>query len=348
MTHPQLTGDRGVSAVIIAICAIVIFGIAAYVVDLSALYTERRELQNGADAAALAIATDCAEGDCGDPDATAGVYVDGNAHDGDANVREITFPGTNTVRVVSATADAGPNKDGDASTLDFVFAPIFGNDGQEVSAAAAASWGAPLSGPATLPITFSLCEFDYFMANGGFANYPFDGSEGDPHVIYFHAETGNGNGGGGGNTDPADCSARPGHDSDDDGRLPGGFGWLDHIQCETPLTAGSWVPADPGNGPAHGCLDIEDKIIFIPVFDDISVGYPAPCNGPGGKCYRIHGFAAFYVTGFRFPGNNRTNPAPCTPPDTCLAGYFIEYVFDLPGSDTGGPDLGASIVELTE
>ena len=61
----------GAVAIMVALLAVVIFGIAAYVIDISALYQERRELQNGADAAALAIARDCAMGDCGDDYATA-------------------------------------------------------------------------------------------------------------------------------------------------------------------------------------------------------------------------------------------------------------------------------------
>ncbi|XTR53338.1 pilus assembly protein TadG-related protein [Pseudarthrobacter sp. So.54] len=43
---------------------VVLLGITAIVVDVGMIYAERFELQNGADAAALAIAQDCAVGNC--------------------------------------------------------------------------------------------------------------------------------------------------------------------------------------------------------------------------------------------------------------------------------------------
>ena len=44
---------------------VVLIGVGALVIDSGALYAERRQLQNGADAAALAVAQDCADGHCG-------------------------------------------------------------------------------------------------------------------------------------------------------------------------------------------------------------------------------------------------------------------------------------------
>ena len=107
--------DRGATAIVISICMVVLMLFAAWVIDGSALYQERRELQNGADAAALAIARDCVEGACGDVYGTADTFVDANAGDGDSRIPGggITFPDANSVRVVVRTADAGPNTDGD-------------------------------------------------------------------------------------------------------------------------------------------------------------------------------------------------------------------------------------------
>ena len=56
--------DRGAVLVWVALMLVVLLGIGALVIDVGALYAERRQLQNGADAAALAVAADCAEGDC--------------------------------------------------------------------------------------------------------------------------------------------------------------------------------------------------------------------------------------------------------------------------------------------
>ena len=65
-----------------AILAVVLFGFAALVIDVGALYHERRQLQNGADAGAFAVAQACADGACGTFTADADGFADGNAVDG--------------------------------------------------------------------------------------------------------------------------------------------------------------------------------------------------------------------------------------------------------------------------
>ena len=354
----NLASERGVSVVIVAVCITMLLGIAAFVVDVSVLHQERRELQNGADAAALAVAWDCAiDPDCGDEYTTADTYVDGNASDLDSNVLpgDITYPAANQVRVRATTADSdGFAGDGDSTTVDFFFAPVFGQEGSPVSAEAIAEWGVP-SSAATLPITFSLCEWnEYLAANGGFSQGPpFSGA---PWVLEFLTSNAGGSGGGNsggnsGNTGPGDCAAQAGQDTDGDDRLEGGFGWLDESGCEALIVEGNWVAAKPGNGIPQGCdlsADLLGQTVLIPIFDDVwdNDDGSAPCSGPAGKCYHIYGFAAFYVDGYRFPGEWH-NP-PCNPPKTCLGGYFTKFVFSNTGGTGGGggPDLGAKIVYL--
>lgn len=340
--------DRGATAVLVAFLIVVLVGIAAYVIDVSALHQERRELQNGADAAALAVAWDCAlDANCGDEYATADSYVDANANDLDSNVLpgNITFPAANQVTVKATTADNdGDDVDGDNTTVDFYFAPIFGANGATVSAEATAAWGVPNSAT-TFPITISLCEWDDFLAtNGGFSQGPpFSGA---PWVLEFLTSNNQGNP----NAGPGDCAAVAGQDTDGDNRLEGGFGWLQNSNCEAQITADGWIGSKPGNGVPNGCDlsgDLLGQTIMIPIFDDVwDTKDPgaAPCTGPGDKCYHIYGFAAFYVDGFRFPGNS-TNP-PCNPPKTCLGGYFTNFVFSNPGGTVGGPELGANVVYL--
>ena len=206
------TEERGVTAVIVAICATVLFGIGALVVDVGAGFQEKRELQNGADAAALALAQDCALGNCNNLNTKAVEYANLNAKDGASRATANTIAG-HGVKVVTRTNDAGPNSDGDVNTVDFQLAPVFGGPrGGEVAATATARW-APPAGGSTFPLTFSLCEFNKLVVGGVFSP--------TPQVIYFH-EINSGNAA----ADP--CAAQAGQDYDGDTKLNGGFGWLEN------------------------------------------------------------------------------------------------------------------------
>ena len=50
--------------VLVALLLAVLIGVGALVIDAGTFFAEKRELQNGADAAALAVAADCANGAC--------------------------------------------------------------------------------------------------------------------------------------------------------------------------------------------------------------------------------------------------------------------------------------------
>lgn len=51
--------DEGATIVLVAISMVVLIGFVGLVIDGGVVFDERRHLQNGADAAALAIAEDC-------------------------------------------------------------------------------------------------------------------------------------------------------------------------------------------------------------------------------------------------------------------------------------------------
>ena len=53
--------ERGAVLVFVAVGLVMLLGFTAFTVDFGRIYSERRELQNGADAAALAVAQDEAE-----------------------------------------------------------------------------------------------------------------------------------------------------------------------------------------------------------------------------------------------------------------------------------------------
>jgi Flp pilus assembly protein TadG len=93
MIRRKLRGqhERGVVAVLVAVVlgAGVLMGAAALVVDVGNMYAEHGQLQNGADAAALAVAGACASEGCRDAAAqvrTAQKYANANARDGHTKV----------------------------------------------------------------------------------------------------------------------------------------------------------------------------------------------------------------------------------------------------------------------
>src|SRR5687768_11098375 len=142
----RLRGERGATAVIVALLLVPLLGFAAIAVDVGALYAERARLQTAADAAALAVARDCAVGDCGDMQATAQELVTANVGEGEADEPELgTDPSTVTV--------TGNNP------VEHWFAPVLGHDATQVSATATVAWGAPGGGTAALPLIFSECEW---------------------------------------------------------------------------------------------------------------------------------------------------------------------------------------------
>ena len=231
--------DAGATIVIVSLMMTVVLGMGALVIDVGQLYAERRELQNGADAAALAVAQDCAGGDCRDEATTAGTYADDNAHDGQAAVDEVCGSGPGLTTCATPTEDV-PASDWvkvttitpDDDKVDFTFAPILGHDAGTVDATAVAAWGA--AGRATtLPLTFSECEYIELGGDVGAGIFPTG-----LNYIYFHDTT-----------DAGTCPAGPsGAD------LPGGFGWLDSSDaCGVDVTAEGWVDDKPGNAVPNDC-----------------------------------------------------------------------------------------------
>jgi hypothetical protein len=121
--------DEGVTAVIVAIVMVVLIGFAALVVDLGALYRERRSLQTAADAAALAGVQEL-------PSSTAAAtskarsYVALNAPE--ATDVAVTFPAGDTVKVVI-----------DAPKVGLFFARVWGDSTARIGAKAAARITSP-------------------------------------------------------------------------------------------------------------------------------------------------------------------------------------------------------------
>jgi Putative Flp pilus-assembly TadE/G-like len=348
--------ERGVVAAIVAIFlgTGVLLGIGALVIDVGQIYQERGELQNGADAAALAVAKSCALGAC--TPGVAGQLADGNASSltgGTAGVPLVCGSGSlggcpastgsiedcpppptgaNFVDVYTATQTAS------GSTL---LPPVFATSllgasyqGTTVHACAQAEWGAP-SAATAVALTISACEWDQATQQG--ALFPAGPADTMPAVSFDQVLTLNpGNGTG--------CATEP---SGADG--PGTFGWTADTtgNCTLPVS-GSSFPAGTGPSVSASCQQVlrsaqEDEIpILVPV-------YVSADNAAG--TYVVQGFADFIVTGYNLlPGffaADWLNPAnTCQGTDYCLTGYFVQGVIPATGSLTS-TDLGVSVIDLT-
>lgn len=327
--------ERGAVTLIVAFLLVVLLGFAALAIDVGALYAEKAQLQNGADAAALAIAGDCAAGACGTPTTTASRLANGNANDGSSGVSSITFPQTTTVRVETNSRDATTG----SNSFSLFFARVLGISSADVRASAQASWGPPSTGT-TLPWTMSECVFEKYLTPSQLAQLQSTGNfTGDPvptHILMRYDSNAP--------TYPG-CAAQNGYE-------PGGFGWLTTDSgCSTNISVSAQVNGQPGNhfpnAPACSTVlsTIMDKPVLVPLFNS------ATGNGSNAT-YTLVGFGAFQVTGYRFSGSGGVSDslAPsCTGNCRGIQGFFARFVSLQEGMSIGGglPNFGASVIALT-
>lgn len=341
----QRDRDEGAVLAWVAIMLPVLIGLGALTIDVGALLHEKRQLQNGADAAALAVAQDCAQDACGSPESTAQTYADLNAKDGSAYLAEVC--GRANAGLTSCSA---PNTDGalgwvkvttgsgtsaGPENIDLILTPILNPLLQDkgVRATAVAAWGNP-SSAATLP--FIICQNQYLLSTNQGATLP------SQSVIVLSKAQGGGNT----PTQPADCPSFSGG-----GTAPGNFSWLqvDNTQlCTTNIVLGQGV-ADTGNNNQlnQPCdLDPEDVIgetFAVPMF--------ITTNGRTGNNLRyiVSGFAGFKVTGFRL-GAGWNETAGCVNPPNggnlrFFCGQFVPLVIG-DGEFGGGNDYGVTVIKM--
>ena len=350
----------------------VLTGVAALTVDAGVLYAERRVVQNGADAASLALAQACAHLDtagCSELSPDLADLANLNSPDGLTDIESVcgsTAPFESCgalpanpalvectklppdlpeaakwveVRTRTLSATANPS----------VVTKFFANlsdpsyDGTGVKACARSAWGAPSGGSPTIPVTISACEWNNLTADGtrlippGPYNDPYQSPDPSPGGAYPLP---------GPLTyqkrillhDPTGSTNCPAGPSGAD--LPGGFGWLATASgCSVTVSATGWVNDDPGNSPPSGCdlAPLVGHTAYIPIYQDTN-----GLNGGNGQ-YLLNGVAAFYFTGYSIPSQRpksiATNTRLCTPSQTCIYGWFTTGVMPSGslGSDSGTP-----------
>lgn len=367
----RLRGDEGAVAVIVGLAMVALLGMGTIVIDVGQLYAERRQLQNGADAAVLSVAQDCPTTGCSTDTSTggqAGTKANQNANDGAATVTEICGIDATPFTPVTLTPllpclqnsglgpwDCRPPPGGALSTnyvqvrtetrlsgggsllpptLARVLDPSY--NGTNVRACARASWGSPSGLTSQLPLTISLCEFQQYTALGFAPPPPYPANYDQEQTLYFHSQT----------DDAPPCPAGP---SGSD--LPGGFGWLDtNEDCVATTDTTNWVDDSTGAPAPVECSNAEllamrGTIVYIPIFDATN-----GLNGANGE-YHIGGYAAFYLTGYVFPGSKQksllTGNFPCGGPDHCISGVFTQALTATAGTIGSGPSMGVDVIQMS-
>ncbi len=347
----RMSDEDGVVAVVFAITLVVLVGVGALVVDAGNLYWERRQLQIGAEAGALAAAHDHVVGNgAAAAEASARAYASAN-NVRLAHVADIHMPTTNSVTVEAVTGDL----DG-AGSLTAFLAGVLGFDDYATRASATATWGAAGMPPSVIPLTVSLCDFA-----GAAGTYTPDDLSAIAATLPTVAQLEAAHGGTvtGGQIillhdphDEDDCTVAPGFSGEGETRMPGGFGWLEldtpRSACEVHVTAYEdngefWVPNRTGTYPeGKTCVVAQyQQAPLVPVFTGFA---PPPVNE-----YRLYAPAAFYITGVRIPPGAATPTGmtcPGGPSVWCIQGHFVQKV-DLGASLGTGPDLGVTAIALT-
>ncbi len=357
--------DRGAIAIIVALMMVVLLGMATLVIDVGSLYAERRQLQNGADSAALAVAIDCAKTTCAGSSsafATASRHANANANDGTATVTNVcgTAPGLPACSPAPQVAawDCPPQPaSGPMATAPYVLVrtqtlsngtnvmPPFlarvlvsGYTGTTVKACARAGYGAP-SSATVISATESLCEWNAATSNGtNYAPappYPPNPAASYDRVIYLHTTSKAGS-----------CPAGPsGAD------VSGGFGFLDdpNGNCSTTVSSTGTYGDNTGTSVSQPCKDALTAaqagkyVIYLPVYNSVTG------TGTNGV-YTLKGFAAFVLTGYHLPGFSiaswLTGAVPCSGSDKCISGFFTQGLIPA-GGTVGGVSMGATVIQLT-
>lgn len=357
----RLRDDEGATAILVVIVMVVLIGMGAMVVDVGGLWSERRQLQNGADAGSLAVAQMCAGGDCARYLSEAQTYADANAKDGASNLEEVcgsspdgllpactdppaTTPGgEGWVMVETQTGtNAGPS----VVPSFLAQALVSGYNGETVHASSIANWGAPSGISGGFALTFSECEwlaatndgaqyasYDDLVAH----NWPTDSSGNSlERTIYLH-----------GTQLAGTCPAGPAGSD-----LPGGFGWLDNTAdtCYATTDANNELDVNPGadtSNPCKAALDASlGTAIYLPVFDSTN-----GLNGNNGA-YNVAGYGAFFMTGYYLGAVKRksmvTGTYPCSGNDRCISGFFTQGLVPQGGTVSNDPstNMGATVVGL--
>jgi uncharacterized membrane protein len=253
-------GERGAIAVALALFMPLVFGAAAITIDTTAVWSARQQVATGADAAVIAVAMDCARGNCGDIKATAEAAFWANDEAGKA---ADLGPGEGWISVnghnVSATQKT-------PWLVKHYFAAALGYSTGSLSVQSYAQWAPAVKARTMVPLVISLC--DWATKRGSL-------NSSTPTTIGLTTAPG------------AACSYNG-------ATVPGGSA-LTAIDsgstCRTTSTYNTAVSGLTGELPV-GCTGsylagLVGRDVQIPVWDST-----------GTSSYHVFGYSAFHVTGY--------------------------------------------------
>jgi Flp pilus assembly protein TadG len=330
-------GERGAVSIIVALMLVALLGFGAIAVDVGMLYSERTQLRNGADAAALAIAQKCAknasDADCSATSTLARGLANSNANDGLSNIKSVALnKTTGTVAVTVGAQEAGKTP----NLVSLFLARALGMNTTEVNAPSTVRWGSPVKGSTAFPITVSICQVR--NSTDIMQLLRLHGTGANPSCFYGPSGAAVEGGFGGLKQDPGRCGA-----------------FID--------LAKSMANGDTGNNPPPNCeatlnswaADMnagKDVIILLPIFNKVT--------GTGNNAvFGLTTFAAFKVAGWKvgntglpYTFRNRSPDVPaaleCKEPCRGIIGTFVKYV-SLADGYTLGPvnSDGATVVAFS-
>jgi Putative Flp pilus-assembly TadE/G-like len=266
----RLREERGGIAVMLALLMPILFGAAAIGIDTAAVWSARQQVQSGADAAVLAVATDCARGACGNIKKTA---EDAFWANDEAAKHSNLGPGEGWISANTGTRKVSATQKKDWLVNHF-FAGALGYDTGELSVSSYARWAPTSEARVEIPLAISYCAYQSLAGSLG-SKTPVELAEVTPSP-------------GGGCTAP-------------DGRsLNGGISLFaaDAGSCATRTRLDNSYQLTLGS-LAGGCTNaylatLIGRDVTIPVWAE-----------EVGTTFRVYGYAAFRVTGFSLTAGDR-------------------------------------------
>jgi len=327
----RMRDERGATAVLVGLMLVVLVGFGAVAVDVGAMYSERAQLQNSADAGALAAAQYCAKhADCASATDRAGAraaaltVTGGNVLGGAPTVGELVFT-SNSVKVPAATLD-----------MNHPLAAAIGFAQTDVGADATAKWTPGTKGP-VVPWAIGHCSIPT-SGSGTAAWIPID------NVTCPGFQTG-----GFGWLDDGTLSCSKDVALNEFVSITTGNTGKCSVSNAELAAAVTQLSCNLSSLPASlktnaekmfGCL--VGKTIYVPVYNLASAC--APLTAPAGKAYCIDKFAVFVVGGIHVKDNGSDQVDFCAPKSSPV--YDVNCAKDKP-KDWGSLAFFGRFIEYT-